>query len=693
MRSTLPPASAQHTTRVTRLKNSRMRRGIAAIAAWLRAASGWHLLVLLVCSGLLLLGSYQRERPIAINIGGAHEAPFVHNFHPKELADDRTSFRWTHATSFVILRGVGGERERLVTMRLRSGRPPGARQPVTVVINGIEAARYDIGADWQTVQAELSGAATAGHGIVVELRTTAEKLPNSGGKVVGVQVDEVRIATTGGHWTVPAWDTFGLMLLAIVGLYLVVFRALDSAGAARERARVYATLGGAAGALLLALLFATARPFIAAYDQTLFGIVVGMFFVLLLPGPLIRLGARLGLAVTRSEATALCAILALGIAVKLGGLLYPDTMVIDLPWHVKWQRELLRGQFAALYFPSELSSGPTEWGSTVRIPKSPLYYVAMAPIALLPISLGTGLKLAAGLLELTMVFFAYGLLKRIGRGAAGVVAAFLYTVTPLSYLILSFGSYPTLFAQFLTTLAFTVLLFAGQRLDHPGAFSAFVLILTLSLLAYPVVAVFNTCVLATFGLWRWWQATETRERRLSVLAPAGLALAALLAFFAYYIHHVQVTLASIRTLTGGTTQQPETASSGLFDAPGQILSVIVKNIMVGNLLILLVVAGAGAILMRRELAGEEARRTWQLLFLWLLILPVFVPANAFVELLLKPLFYTMLPVAMFGGITIVWLWQRSRWGQVAAIACCVAIAAQAWWLWFQRIAYAGQSLT
>ena len=47
------------------------------------------------------------------------------------------------------------------------------------------------------------------------------------------------------------------------------------------------------------------------------------------------------------------------------------------------------------------------------------------------------------------------------------------------------------------------------RLDRPWTFALFTLIPALSLLAYPVVAVFNVCVLAAFGHWRWRQAADS----------------------------------------------------------------------------------------------------------------------------------------------------------------------------------------
>ncbi|HEY8291139.1 MAG TPA: hypothetical protein VIG44_01560 [Thermomicrobiales bacterium] len=670
---------------------SRVWNGCTAGSTWLRAALGWQPLVLLAVSLLALLGAYQVEPPIRVNIGGAHETPFVQNFHDKEVADDTvTHYRWTSGTSFIIFTGIGGGRERTATLRLRSGRPTGVAQPVTVLVNGVEVKRFTVGPEWQTIPFTISGAATAGHGVAVELRTPAEKLPSSNGRIVGVQVNELRMETVGGGRTIPAWGTLGLALLTVLTLYLIAVRTLGIAVADDGRRRARAALGAAVGALILVALFAFARPYIAAYSGPLLAILFGAFGALLLPRPLIRLGARCGLAVTTAEATALCAILALGIVAKLGGLLYPDTIVIDLNWHIRWMRTFLQHNFGALYFPSDLSSGPKEWGLGVLIPKSPLFYAMLAPFTLLPLAIGTVLKLCVGVMEVVTILFVFAILKRVGMGTAGIVAAFLYTVTPLSYLALSYGNYPTLFAQFLTVIAFALLLFAGHQLDRIGVFALFTLILTLSLLAYPVVAVFNMCVLIAFGLWRWRQETDAPEKRRALLISAGALLAALLAFVSYYVQYVRVTLDSVRTLGTSTAENRGYTSGGPLGAPWHITTVIAKNIEVGNLLILLAIAIAGVMLANRALPDSEGRRTWQFLLLWLLIMPVFTLADAYVDLLLKPLFYTTVPVALFGGVAVVWLWRRGRIGQAAAILCCVAITAQAWWLWFQRIAYAGQ---
>jgi hypothetical protein len=645
---------------------------------------------LLALTTFLLVGAYQGGRPITLSVGGPHETPFVRNFHPRAVAaDDGTRYRWSDATSFIILPGIGGGRERRLTLRLRSGRPAGATQPVTILVNGVRVGQTDIGPTWQDVAFDVRGPAAMSHGVAVELRTPIDRLPTSDGQLVGVQVASLTLTTIDSGRIVPAWGTLAQALFATLAIYGIALRALDFIGWCGTRRPWLAWLSAVAGAVGLSVLFVVARPYLAVSLPILLAILVGVVVALMLPPLLQWLGARLHLGTTATEAAALCGIVALALVAKLGGLLYPDTQVVDLAWHVRWERTLLNGDFGALYFPSALSSGPGIWGEGVLIPKSPLFYLAMAPFTLLPFSLGTVLKLVAGSMELLVIFLPYVILKRIGMGAAGVVAALLYTVTPMSYLILSYGSYPTLFAQFLTLLTFAVVVLAKERWTRPGIIAVFVALLALSLVAYPVVAIFNVCVLGAIGAWWWRHPPDTATRRTTPLILLGMLTAGIVAFVGYYMQYVAVVLHSVHTLTGETAQRRGYLDGGVAGIPAHLLAVIANTIDVGHLYVLLPLAGTGVVLLRRS-GGGEMRRTWQFLWLWLLILPVFTLVDAYIDLLLKQLFYTMVPVAIFAGVAIVWLWQHGRYARVVAVLCCVAIAAQAWWMWWQRIALAGQ---
>jgi hypothetical protein len=679
---------------ITQGRRVRALRGIVVPLGRLRGVFGWQTVALLLFAIAILGASYQVERPTTIDVGGPHEFGFLQNWHATVAAEDgRTSYRWTDATSFVVLKGLGGGRERQITLRLRSGRPPGVVQPVSVLANGIEIGRVSVGSDWQMAQFDARGATTKARGLVVELRTPVDRVAKAGNQPLGVQIDRVRIESVGGDWTIPAWGTLALALIATLLMYSIAFQAIQALPLGGEPVRSASAVIAGVGVVILGWLLIEARAALAASLSYLVLILAGVCVATLVPPLLVRIGARLGLVVTQAEAVGLGAVLALGTAIKLGGLLYPDTAVIDLAWHVRWERAFLQGDFRSLYFPSDLSSGPKEWGVGVLIPKSPLYYAAMAPFAVLPFGIATGLKLGIGLMEVAMPLFAYLFLKRIGQGTAGIVAAFLYAVTPLSYLALSWGIYPTLFAQFFAVAAFAVVLLAGERLGRPATFTAFVVLLSLSLLAYPVVAVFNVCVLAGVGLWQWRREAERVAKRRALLLPIGAAIASLIAFLAYYVQYVRVTLDSLHTLGGSTAESRGYTDGGLLGAPWHIITVVTKNLNVGNLFILVSLAIVGVVALRRTCESDEHRRAWQLLLAWLLIMPIFTLADAYVDLLLKPLYYTMLPVAIFSGVAVVWLWRRGRLGQALAIVCCLAITAQAWWLWYHRIVYAGQPHT
>src|SRR3712207_9580063 len=63
----------------------------------------------------------------------------------------------------------------------------------------------------------------------------------------------------------------------------------------------------------------------------------------------------------RSAAHLVAAIFAAGWALRYGAQALPQAEVIDMPYHMKWLRILLLGDWQALYFPGELSTVPPEW--------------------------------------------------------------------------------------------------------------------------------------------------------------------------------------------------------------------------------------------------------------------------------------------------------------------------------------------
>ena len=135
------------------------------------------------------------------------------------------------------------------------------------------------------------------------------------------------------------------------------------------------------------------------------------------------LAGRAGLASSQGRALAVCVALAFG--VRYGGMALPQSVIIDMPWHMKWLRTLLAGDWQSLYFPGGLSSVPREWGLDLLVPKSPLFYFAAAPLGWLPFDFETSAKWLICLLDSTLVLAAFSVGWELTGGHPGSMAQVL----------------------------------------------------------------------------------------------------------------------------------------------------------------------------------------------------------------------------------------------------------------------------
>jgi hypothetical protein len=63
-----------------------------------------------------------------------------------------------------------------------------------------------------------------------------------------------------------------------------------------------------------------------------------------------------------------------------------------------------------------------------------------------------------------------------------------------------------------------------------------------------------------------------------------------------------------------------------------------------------------------------------LLLAWAAVLPVFMVLDLSFNFLLKHHYFTMVPVAVGGGVLLARIAERGRWGRVAALAALLAVA-------------------
>jgi len=393
-----------------------------------------------------LVAAYQVRHAYRVDLGSPSDQAYVSNFQDRDTDPTGSDFRPSGLYSYVELPGLGGGVPYTLSVTLK---PTRANLPIMLILDGATLFQGPISGTWQTLAFRIDSRypqALASRDVRLELRTPA---------VRSVAVDRVEVGAQEQGFVVPALG----QLVGLGGLALLVYLLLGRALTPQPLAGRVA-LGGAGlvGAAAVAGLAALHLPLTVATGHLL--LTVGLSYVLLVISEAVlrRVAPPAGPAARWAAV-----IFAAAFAVRFGGMALPQSVIIDMPYHLKWMHELLVGHWAALTDPhGGLNQPPREWGLAVVIPKSPLFYFVAAPLALLPGSLETAIKALVCLLDASAVPICYGLLARYGRTVggwrAGLGAAFVYAATPLTYRALAYGILPTILAQWLALVFFAVLL-------------------------------------------------------------------------------------------------------------------------------------------------------------------------------------------------------------------------------------------
>jgi hypothetical protein len=650
------------------------------LASELALAGGllaWLPVWLLLAAGLAgLVGAYQVPNTYEIDVGSPSDQAYVRNFHTR-LEDTGRTYRWSDVYGYVLFPGLGGSRPFTATVELDPARP--AR--VTLIVNGSPLFEGTLQPGWQEIALRVDQnhpQALDSRDTVLEIRAPDYRTPDLPSEPKGVKVATVRVEqATAGGLIVPPYTHLALLEGTVLLVYLLVGRALAGQASLR-RSRLWGLT--VAALCSLAMVTGLARSHIAvSAASSHFAITAASALLLLVVAERLAVRRRAGSA-AQNRLLAVC--VALGFVLRYGGAALPQSVIIDMPWHMKWLRTLLAGDWQSLYFPGGLSSVPREWGMELLIPKSPLFYVTAAPLGILPFDLETLVKWLICFIDTTLVVAVFWLaLRMAGSRWAGVAAAGLYAVMPLAFRAFAYGVLPTIFAQWLAVGVFVALLALAERNWRLWHWPGFVLLLALALLAFPTVALFVSLVLPATAM-AWWLAARRRGSRegFQWRVLAALAAAWVLSILAYYGLYVSPVLASASALLapgaggGSTVRWPGGFGDLLAWTADYVVSVLPALLGATGL----------ALAFARRLTPGRSRAVW-LVAAWLAIAPLFLAANYRVDMIGKHLFFTMAPVAVAGGLAVWTLARRGRWGGALAALALGAVAWQGLIFWIDRL--------
>ncbi|MDQ3930966.1 MAG: hypothetical protein M3328_17710, partial [Chloroflexota bacterium] len=308
------------------------------VAMWLRLLRWWPAWAALAVTALGLTLAYQVPHTYAVDVGSAQDQLYVRNFHGRS-EEETPSYRWSGVYSYVAFPGLGGSRPFTATLTL----DPKRAAPITIIINGETMFEGELQPGWRTITLPVDeqhpGALTS-RDTVIEIRAPDYRTPDAPGQPKGVKLDTaiVEQAAVGGFIT-PAYSALALLSGGVLLFYLFVGRALTGS-ASLKRARLWALLAALSLGMTLALLLAQSHVAVAAAAGHLLVTLVSMISLFLAGNALAGWLAGRGHEAT-AQGLALC--LALAFGVRYAGMALPQSVIIDMPWHMKWLRTLLSG--------------------------------------------------------------------------------------------------------------------------------------------------------------------------------------------------------------------------------------------------------------------------------------------------------------------------------------------------------------
>ncbi len=660
--------------------------------------------------------AYQSHRPLTVNIGQGFDDPYTPGFYAPEQSG-QASFRWSGAHSTLVFPGIGKPLSPFpVLLQLSSGRGhDSAPLKVGVAVNGHpvpalslspESASYTVTVDpaWVDASSDL------------RLDFTSPTFKAAGDRRdLGFIADFARVVLPT-SLMLPAVPQIAWLLLSAVLLFLML--------------RVVWVTPRASALLVLLFLLACAgvigvqRLLLTIYTVQLvvtFGLalLVGLLGEVLTRWVVWVAGWRGASSLPEWAWAGLRGLVIAAVALKVGGLLYPGSFIIDAPFHLKYITYMSEffagGRSWEQYFGKSLSFAvmpKEEWGSArAFIPYSPFFYVVAAPLAWLPISLSQSVAVATGILDAlkTPLVFIIGLAFSSGRSGlysvreeapagraarTALVAAAVYSAIPATFLLQQWGNWPTQLSLWLVTLWVAITCLFWTRFTRPAVWSASTAALTLAMLSYTVSAVYTGLFVGMLVVGGWIAAPAERKRWAALLLSAFVAT--LLSLLIYYGHYIGDVLQETFPTFGKAIQEQGKLTTLRPTVWDFLVTHLGGAMQAYDLSIIYALALAGALwvfLRGKELvyrtdkstgkngrdksygiiAPEMAARRpwnfagrravpWQHIWIgaWLLTFPLFTAADFWVDQALKEFWYALPAIALVAGVWLLALLARAR---------------------------------
>lgn len=655
---------------------------------------------------------------------------------PEEITQ---SYRWTRARPILLLPGIGAAPTRLTLQASASPLYP-AGQRVEVLVNGAAFETFDLKPGAPVLHSiNIPAERLAGGNLALEMRVTPNGPADTGlinrypgtfvpiDKINGQTVYQGQTGFKLYNVTVEAQPgtsglvlpPFGVVLALAVSGWLLYF------GLAYTGLRPRWAFGVAA-------IFLAAAGVVLAFSRLSLTIYTGRLTLLLLVTVVLlpvldalvpRLLRHWNLPLPGWAWQGLMVLFLIGMLGRGGGVLYPHTEIIDQPYHLNQiglilhdPNGLIRG-IVNEFTNKQPSKVPDQWGNSAVIPYSTISYFELAPVAALPLDPAISVNLFNAWLDAARVFVIFGIALLLGTGVrAALVAAGFYIIIPCTWLLNSWGNWPTTISFWLATVYFLLALVYWRKLDRPLPWLLVTVALVLTMLTYTVTAVFMGILVGgwSLGVIVFGGRKDHAARRSGISLLVSLAAASVFSILFYYAQFLP-DLAG--TLTQFDDSLKEKGSLGGFgNRPLDFyLGLYADHIFIrygAGIFVLAAIGVYGWLLFGGRTKGQspatlpepaspdtldpnltvlrQSQNLW-LAGIWLFIFGLFGLAQWKVDMVDKQVWFVVPLAVCLAATGAVWAWQRFR-TPLLFYGVRLAIAGLVLWttysaaaLWFERV--------
>jgi hypothetical protein len=485
---------------------------------------------------VLVVVAYQVRPAYDITIGTTTDGPLLQSFYdretpPKDSSLPYSTYRWTRGDASSITFQDVGAQDFDVVLAVNGARPAGQASPaLTVTVGSLTSVSAAPPPGVQEYRFSVPREQVKDGTLRVDLQTNSFK-PQGDARQLGIIITHITVSPSANpdRFVVPPTGPLLAILSAVALLSSLLALFGWGPGGVFLGGGSLALLAGSL--LIFDRLWLTSGSWYWSWCQAL--IAAGVLALICRPvaGWLF---ARGGVRWSALQRRCLLTLVLVVFAVRLAGQLHPSIFVYDLGFHVNILQRVSSGD---LFFTTQ----PAEFGgfgySTFYLPTPYLFIEPLRWLVGDPRMAIRLMTVATGTLGALPVFY---LATRVsGRGRAGLIAATLYLIMPMSVIIFSWGITPNIFGEFFALCSLAVLVGGFQSLrPNKPVFWVLAALLMITILSHPgVLALATAAFLAIPAIW-WIYRRRLGDWKIALGALGAYAVAAVAAIAIYYWHFI-----------------------------------------------------------------------------------------------------------------------------------------------------------